>query len=67
MFKSVFSKYVSAFMTIIILSFAIVVVITVSVVGRFSAENKETVMNNCAEASRAYISSMLHSSGCEDL
>ena len=53
MFKSVFSKYVSAFMTIIILSFAIVVVITVSVVGRFSVENKETVMNNCAEASRA--------------
>ncbi|MBQ5634559.1 MAG: hypothetical protein IIV11_06730, partial [Clostridia bacterium] len=67
MFKSVFSKYVSAFMTIIILSFAIVVVITVSVVGRFSAENKETVMNNCAEASRAYVASMLHSSGCEDL
>ena len=54
-------------MTIIILSFAIVVVITVSVVGRFSVENKETVMNNCAEASRAYISSMFHSSGCEDL
>lgn len=67
MFKSVFSKYVSAFMLIIILSFAIVVVITVSVVGRFSAENKETVMNNCAEASRSYMSSMLHSSNCDSL
>jgi signal transduction histidine kinase len=39
----------------------------VSVVGRFSTENKEIVMDNCAEASRAYISSMLHSSHCDDL
>ena len=48
-------------MLIIVVSFAIVVVITVSVVGRFSTENKEMVMNNCAEASRSYISSMMHS------
>lgn len=48
-------------MLIILLSFTIVVIITVSVVGRFSSENKERVMNNCAEASRSYINSMLHS------
>lgn len=54
-------------MLIILLSFAIVVIITVSVVGRFSTENKEMVMNNCAEASRSYISSMMHGSGCDSV
>ena len=67
MFKSIFSKYVSAFMLIIIVSFAIVVMITFSAVGRFSTENKEAVMSNCAEASKSYMASMLHSSHCDSL
>ena len=67
MFKSVYSKYVSAFMLIILLSFAIVVVITVSVIGRFSTENKAAVMNNCAEASRSHITSMLEGAETDDL
>ena len=40
MFKSIFSKYVSAFMLIIILSFAVVVVTTVSVVGNYATAAK---------------------------
>ena len=59
MFKSVFSKYVSAFMVIIILSFSVVVVITSSALGRYSRELKEEIMSSSAEASAAYISDRL--------
>ena len=65
MFKSVFSKYVSAFMLIIILSFAVVVVITSSALGRYSKDVKEEIMTSSAEASAAYISDRLSGSGSE--
>lgn len=67
MFKSVFSKYVSAFMTIIIVSFAVVVVMTLSVVGRFSTEAKKEDMSNCAHAARSYIQSMMKGSKSDEL
>ena len=60
MFKSLFSKYVAAFMTIIIITFTIVHIITFAVVGRYSTEEKKREMENCAEASRAYVLSMMH-------
>ena len=55
MFKSAFSKYISAFMLIIILSFAVVVVITSSALGRYSKDVKEEIMQSSAEASAAYL------------
>lgn len=55
MFKSAFSKYISAFMLIIILSFAVVVVITSSALGRYSKDVKEEIMLSSAEASAAYL------------
>lgn len=61
MFKTVFSKYVSAFMMIIIISFAVVVMITLSVVGRYSTETKKQDMENCALSASAYVDSMMHS------
>ncbi len=61
MFKTVFSKYVSAFMMIIIISFAVVVMITLSVVGRYSTEAKKQDMENCARSASAYVDSMMHS------
>ncbi|MBP3370104.1 MAG: HAMP domain-containing histidine kinase [Clostridia bacterium] len=70
MFKSVFSKYVSAFMMIIIISFAVVVVMTLSVVGRYSTEAKKQDMEGCMESASAYIDSMLHgtdSNGIDNL
>ena len=60
MFKSAFSKYVSAFMVIIILSFSVVVVITSSALGRYSKGLKEEIMSSSAEASAAYISDRLN-------
>lgn len=56
MFKSLFSKYVSAFMLIIVLSFIIVVIITASVIGRYSETTKQDVMESSALAAAGYLS-----------
>ena len=63
MFKSLFSKYVSAFMLIIILSFGVVVVITASVIGRHSEQTKREVMQNSAEAAELYLEDRLSNRG----
>ncbi len=56
MFKSLFSKYVSAFMLIIVLSFILVVIITASVIGRYSESTKQDVMESSALAAAGYLS-----------
>ena len=67
MFKSVFSKYVTAFVVIILVSFAVVSAVTFSVVGKHSAEAKSDYMKNCSQATRSYVLSMMHGAGCDDL
>lgn len=67
MFKSVFSKYVTAFMLIILVSFLVVLIITASAIGRFSSDTKEDFIKNSNEIATSYISSMLHSSGSDDI
>ena len=62
MFKSIFSKYVTAFMLIILVSFLVVVIITSSAIGRFSNDTKEGFIKNSNEIAKNYISSMLYSS-----
>ena len=62
MFKSIFSKYVTAFMLIILISFLVVLIITASAIGRFSNDSKEDFIKNSNEIARSYISSMLDSS-----
>ena len=62
MFKSIFSKYVTAFMLIILVSFLVVVIITSSAIGRFSNDTKEGFVRNSNEIAKNYISSMLYSS-----
>lgn len=59
MFKSIFSKYVSAFMTIVILTFAVAVVITSSVIGRFSSQTKQDMLKTTAYVTRDSINAML--------
>lgn len=56
MFKSVFLKYVSAFMLIIVLSFIIVVIISASAIGRYSETTKQVLMENSALAAGGYLS-----------
>ena len=59
MFKSLFSKYITAFMLIIVLSFLVVVVITASVIGRYSTDVKQEMMEASVDASRAYLEDRL--------
>jgi len=59
MFKSIFSKYVSAFMAIVILTFAVAVIITSSVIGRFSSQTKQDMLKTTAYAARDSLNSML--------
>ena len=67
MFKSVFSKYVTAFMLIILASFLVVLIITATAIGRFSNSVKEEAVVNTVEASTNYFSSLLYSSNAENL
>ena len=67
MFKSVFSKYVTAFMLIILVSFLVVLIITATAIGRFSNSVKEEAVVNTVEASTNYFSSLLYSSNAENL
>ena len=62
MFKSVFQKYVTAFMLIILTSFMVVLVITATAIGRFSNENKKEAVINSVDTSATYFSTMLYSS-----
>lgn len=67
MFKSVFSKYVTAFMLIILVSFLVVLIITATAIGRFSNSVKQEVIMNTVETSENYFSSLLYSSGADNL
>ena len=55
MFKSVFAKYITAFMLIIFISFSMLAVITVTTVNNYSMDEKKDIMLNSAISSRDYI------------
>ena len=67
MFKSVFSKYVTAFMLIIVVSFLVVLVVTAAAIGRFSASIKEETVKRTVESTESYFSSLLYSADIKDL
>ena len=46
MFKSVFAKYITAFMAIIFVSFSMLAVITVTTVNNYSVDEKTEIMEN---------------------
>lgn len=55
MFKSIFAKYVSAFMLIILSSFLVIIFIISSIIGNYSTDAKSEIMENSAEATSTYI------------
>ena len=67
MFKSVFYKYVTAFMLIILVSFLVVLMITGTAIGRFSNSVRQDVVMNTVETSKNYFSSLFYSTGAENL
>ncbi len=67
MFKSVFAKYIAAFMSIILLSFVVILVIIASIIGAYSADTKEDLMANAARTAGAFMESELTHEGGTDL
>ncbi len=59
MFKSVFAKYVLAFMLIILFCFSVIIAIVTSIVANYSLKNKAELVQNSAESAGVYFSERL--------
>ena len=55
MFKSVFAKYETAFMTIITLGFALLLLVVTAIVGNYSSTMRDEQMQNAAETGRIFV------------
>ena len=55
MFKSVFAKYVTAFMTIITFGFVLLTIIVTSIVSNYSAQAKTELMDNAAQVTKVWL------------
>ena len=67
MFKSVFAKYVFAFMSIILLSFLVILMIITLIISQYSEDAKADIMETAAYSSATYLESKLASSEGDDL
>ena len=67
MFKSVFAKYVSAFMLIILISFSIIIAIITSIVANYSKDTKISIMEVSANSSALYVQDKIKIHGNGDL
>ena len=59
MFKSVFAKYIFAFMLIILFCFSVIMAIVTSIVVNYSVNNKVDILQNTAESAGEYLSGRL--------
>ncbi len=59
MFKSVFAKYVTAFMVIITLGFAVLLLIVTSIVSNYSAQAKTELMDNAVQVTKVSLESAI--------
>ena len=57
MFKSVFAKYVTAFVSIILLSFLFIIAIISLIIGNYSTQAKADIMYTAANSSAVLIPS----------
>ena len=57
MFKSVFAKYLLTFMVIIVISFVILVAVTVSIINSYAEESKEAQLSTTAESASEFLQS----------
>ena len=59
MFKSVFAKYILAFMLIILFCFSLIIAIVASIVANYSVKSKAELVQNSAESASTYFSERL--------
>ena len=67
MLKSVFAKYITAFMLIILCSFLIIALIISAIVGNYSEDAKSEMMDNAAHSSAQYLEDKLDGRGLSAL
>ena len=67
MFKSIFAKYVTAFMLIVLSSFLVIIVIISSIIVSFSTDQKAEIMENSAKASSTYIEGLFDISATDSV
>lgn len=67
MFKSVFTKYITAFMLIIIVSFAMMITIIASVVNTYSGQLKDDMISRASQSAVEYLESQLETHDLVDL
>ncbi len=66
MFKSIFSKYITVFMLIIVISFVALVAIITSTVNRYSESARHELLENSARGVSAYLEDRFTDSGLSD-
>jgi hypothetical protein len=66
MFKSVFAKYVTVFLTIITVGFALLLLIVTSIVNNYSASVKRNALENAAGATRIALESAVYDAKPKD-
>lgn len=67
MFKSIFAKYVTAFMLIILSSFLVIIFIISSIIVSYSSDEKANIMENSAKASATYVEGLFRYSALGDV
>lgn len=67
MFKSVFTKYITAFMLIIIVSFAMMITIIASVVNTYSGQLKDDMISRATQSAVEYLENQLETYDLVDL
>lgn len=67
MFKSVFAKYISAFMFIILLSFTVIIVVIASIIASYSEQAKTDIMETAAKSSATFLEGKLEGDDAPEL
>ena len=67
MFKSIFAKYISAFILIIFFSFAVIMAIITSIINNYSQSAKESTLRSAADSVQTYFNTQLQISGNDSL
>ncbi len=66
MFKSVFAKYETAFLTIITFGFTLLLLVVTGIVGNYSSDMRKDQMQNAAEMGKIFIETSMETSNTAD-
>ena len=67
MFKSVFLKYLSAFMLIVLLSFSVIILLISLIIGEYAKNEKQNIMETAASSAATYVEESLGEASSDSL